>query len=127
MFNFKKPEPEVQVVYKVIEVKSPRSTQAWTKEIKDAVATLQSHPGFVAITDRLALQRQMLENKCSHERQQDLQLMAYLQAGVFWLSYIQDLVAGVTKVPRGIPQDAFDEELEAFKQLDAQIERIGME
>jgi len=36
---------KVEVRYKVIEVKAPRSAQAWTKETKDAVGTLAHHPG----------------------------------------------------------------------------------
>jgi len=101
--------------------------QAWTKEIKDAVGTLSSHPGFIALTDRLSLQKQMLENKCAREFHKDLRESDYLQAGVFWLSFLQDQVAKATRLAQPAPVDAFDEEMEAFKQIDASIERIGME
>jgi hypothetical protein len=116
-----------KVVYKVVEVKSPRSSQAWSKEIKDAISTLSSHPGFVALTDRLNLQRQMLESKLSREFHKDLREIDYLQAGVFWLGYIQDLVAKATNLIPSAPVDAMQEEMEAFKLLDSQIERIGIE
>jgi hypothetical protein len=121
------PPIRVQTVYKVVEIKAPRISQAWTKEIKDTVGTLSSHPGFIAITDRLNLQRQMLENKCSHEFHKDLREADYLQAGVFWLGYVQDLVAKATKLAPSAPVDPFDEEMAAFKEIDRQIERIGME
>jgi len=121
------PPIRTQTIYKVIEVKAPRITSAWTKEIKEAVGTLSSHPGFIAIADRLSLQKQMLESKCSHEYHKDLREADYLQAGVFWLGYVQDLVAKATRLAPSAPVDAMDEELEAFKLLDAQIERIGME
>lgn len=117
--------PEVQ--YKVVEVRAPRITQAWTKEIKEAVGTLSSHPGFIALMDRMALQRQMLEHKCSHEFHKDTREVDYLQAGVFWLGYAQELVAKATKLQPSAPMDAFQEELDAFKELDSKIERIGME
>lgn len=124
-------EPEVkvvkEVVYKVVEVKTPRTAQRWTKEIKDAVATLPSHPGFNAILDRLALQKQMLEHKCATEFHKDLRENDYLQAGVFWLGYAQRLIDEATQLPRSAPVDAYDEEMEAFKAIDSQIERIGME
>lgn len=123
----KKPEVVHETVYKVIEVKAPRSSQAWTKEIKEAVGTLSSHPGFIAIVDRLNLQKQMLENKCSHEFHKDLREADYLQAGVFWLGYVQDLVNKSTKLYSSSPVDPYQEELEAFKEIDSQIERIGME
>lgn len=121
------PPVRKEVIYKVIEVKGPRTATRWTKEIKDAISTLPSHPGFVAVMDRLALQKQMLEHKCSHEYHKDLREADYLQAGVFWLGYAQDLVNQATKLVTSTPVDAYDEELEAFKKLDAQIERIGME
>lgn len=122
-------QPQVveKVVYKVIEIRGPRVAQKWSKDIKDAVSTLAAHPGFVAITDRIALHRQMLEHKCSHEFHKDLRESDYLQAGVFWLGYIDRLIAESTKAPRSVAVDAYDEELEAFKELDARIERIGME
>ncbi len=118
---------KVEVRYKVIEVKAPRSAQAWTKETKDAVGTLAHHPGFIALIDRLNLQKQMLESKCSKEFHKDLREADYLQAGVFWLGYVQELVMKATKLSAPAPTDAFDEELEAFKLIDSQIERIGME
>jgi hypothetical protein len=123
------PEPlsEPVVKYQVIQLKAPRTPTRWSQPIKDAVATLPSHPGFNALMERIALQKQMLEHKCSHEFHKDLREADYLQAGVFWLEYAQRLVEESTKVPHAIPTDAFDEELEAFQKLDAQIERIGME
>jgi hypothetical protein len=121
------PPIRVQTIYKVVEVRAPRSNQPWTKEIKDAIATLPSHPGFIALIDRLNLQKQMLENKCSREFHKDQRETDYLQAGVFWLGYLQDLVAKATKLMPPAPADAYAEELEAFKQIDAQIERIGMD
>ncbi len=76
---------------------------------------------------RLNLQKQMLESKCSKEFHKDLREADYLQAGVFWLGYVQELVTKATKLSAATPTDAFDEELEAFKLIDSQIERIGME
>src|SRR5712691_9205562 len=128
---FMPPAPAVvyvdKPVYKVIEVKAPRSNQAWTKDIKEAIGTLSSHPGFIAIVDRLNLQKQMLEHKCAHEYRKDLREGDYLQAGVFWFGYVQDLVNKATKLSPSSAVDPFQEELEAFKEIDNQIERIGME
>ena len=128
---FAPPAPEVvhidRPVLKIVEIKAPRTAVKWTKEIKEAVTTLSSHPGFIALMDRLTLQKQMLVHKCATEFHKDPREMDYQQAGVFWLGYIQQLIDEATKLPRAVPVDAYDEELEAFKQLDAQIERIGMD
>lgn len=129
MLKFKFLEPKVVYVdrYKVVEVKAPRTAQTWTKEVKDAIGTLPSHPGFIALMDRLSLQRDMLKTRCATEYHKEQRETDYLQAGVFWLGYLQDMINQATKLARSAPVDAMQEELEAFKQLDSQIERIGTE
>jgi hypothetical protein len=130
MFDwFKKPKPQVieKIIYKVVEVKTPRMSGPWTKDTKAAVATLPSHPGFVALQERVDLQRQMLMHKCSTEFHKDLRESDYLQAGVFWLGYLQRLLDEATQMPRRVEVDAYEEEMEAFRKLDAQLERIGMD
>jgi hypothetical protein len=123
MFWNKKP----QIVYKVVEVKAPRKSQAWTKETKDAIGTLAHHPGFIALVERLDLQRQLLKEKCATQFHKDLMELAFNQAGVFWLGFMQDTISKATQVGPRTPVDPFEEELEGFKQLDAQIERVGMD
>jgi hypothetical protein len=122
------PQVKLQVVpvptYKVIEIR-PHQVQAWSKELKDAIKTLSSHPGFVAILDRLALQKQLLANKASLEFHKDIRELDYLQAGIFWLGYIQTLLDKVTEVPRQPQRDIMQEELEAFQEIDRQLERVG--
>jgi len=122
-----KVEPQVVEVIKVVEVKSPRITSSWDKDTRDAVSTLQSHPGWVAIQERLSLQRQMLENKLAHEFHKELRSIDYIQAGIFWLGYIQDQIAKASERPTNRVQDPMKEELDAFRAIDAQIERVGME
>lgn len=119
--------PVVETVYKVVEVKAPRLTQSWDKDTKDAVATLQAHPGWVAIQDRLSLQKQMLENKLAHEFHKDIRSIDYIQAGVFWLGYIQDQIAKAAERPANRVVDPLQEELNAFRAIDSQIERVGMD
>jgi hypothetical protein len=118
---------EPQVVYRVVEVKAPRLTQSWDKDTRDAVATLQAHPGWVAIQDRLSLQKQMLENKLAHEFHKDIRSIDYIQAGIFWLSYINEQIAKASERPANRAVDPLQEELNAFRAIDSQIERVGME
>ena len=111
-------------VYKVVQVKSI-PVQPWSKEIRDAVRTLPSHPGFTAITERLALQRQLLEAKAANEFHKELREADFIQSGIYWLNYVQYLIDKETEVKQRIPRDAMAEELEAFKEIDAAIERVG--
>lgn len=128
---FKPPVPEVievdKIVYKIIDVKGPRIAVKWDKEIKAAVATLQSHPGFLAILDRLALQKAMLETKNNGEFHKELREVDHLQSGIFWLGFVQQLIHKASEMPLPGPRDAMAEELEAFRELDAKIERVGMD
>lgn len=120
-------EPTQVVSFKVVEVPAGRTPQKWTKEVRDSVATLNYHPGFLAILDRLALQKALVNSKLHGEYRKDLRENDWLQSGSFWLGYLQTLMDQATLVPRAPERDAMEEELEAFKQIDAQIERIGME
>jgi hypothetical protein len=124
---FKRFFSEPQVIYKVVEVSGPRVVRKWDKETKASVHTLQSHPGFIAILDRLALQRQLLESRNNKEFKKDLREADFLQSGVFWLGYVQELVNKAVDLPLAHPVDAMQEELEAFRELDAKIERVGMD
>lgn len=128
---FAPPVPEVvyvdQPVYRVVEVPAGRTPRKWTKETRDSVATLMHHPGFLALVERLALQRSMLESKLAREYRKDLRENDWLQAGVFWLDYISTVMDQATATPRTAQRDAMEEELEAFKAIDATIERIGMD
>jgi hypothetical protein len=117
--------PEVQ--YKIVEVKAPRNAQKWSKETKDAVSTLQYHPGFIAVMERFELHRQMLISKLATEFHKDQREADYIQAGVYWLGYGQALVSGAGAAPTRSVVDPMQEELEAFRAIDETIERIGME
>lgn len=120
------PPERVEVpVYKVVQVKTLPPQQR-TPELKEAIKTLPAHPGFQAILDQLALQRQFLESKSCNEFHKDLRESDFIQSGIYWLNYIQAFIDQQTQVPRTLERSAFDEELDAFKKIDAQIERVGM-
>lgn len=114
-----------KIVYKVVEVKD-RPIQEWDKETKDAISTLPAHPGFLAVMNRLSLQRQMLNTKLSASYHKELREVDFLQSGLYWLNYIQNTVEQATKVRNAPKQlDAYDEEREAFERINAAIERVG--
>lgn len=129
---FAPPTPQVveveKIVYKIIEVQSPRTPARWSKETKEAVASLSFHPGFRALQELRGLHKAVIEDKLKHQSQDDVKAYHQLQAGIFWLEWdaMQVQRAGVVlnKPPE---QDAYESELEAFKQIDAKIERVGME
>lgn len=119
-------EVPVEVIkYKIVEVKERKNIE-WDKNTKDAVATLTSHPGFIALMDKLALQRQSLQSRNNTQVKKDLREADWLQAGIHWLGYVAEFVDKNTNLkvqPRQM--DAYEEELRAFQEIDAQIERVG--
>jgi hypothetical protein len=114
-------------ILQIVERRGHNKPEKWSNEIKQAVSTLQSHPGFIAVLDRIALQREMLEHKNNTQFKKDLREADFIQAGIIWLGYLQQLVDSAVALPQASYRSAYDEELEAHRQLDAQIERVGMD
>lgn len=115
-----------RIIYKIVEVKAPRPAYTWDQNTRDAVSTLSAHPGFIAITDRLALTKAQLESTNNRSVKKDLREADFLQAGIFWSGWLQEQVEKATT--RGSSRkfvDPYDEELAAFRELDARIERVG--
>jgi hypothetical protein len=114
-----------RVVYKIIEVPSPKTQMRWDKETKDSVAMLAHHPGFTALTERLTLQRAVLISELSRSTNADKDV--YLKAGIFWTEWLENIVSLATRKGSSKAFDPLQEELDAFREIDSQIERVGMD
>ena len=112
--------------YRVVELSTPRANAPNQAVEADAIATLASHPGFVALQRRLGLFNQSLRTKLISERHTDLASVNFLQAGVYWSGWLDEELKRATTKFTQPHHKVFDEELEAFKALDAQLERVGM-
>jgi len=116
-----------RVVYKIVEVKAPRPTYRWDKNTQDAVSTLVAHPGFVALIERLGVTKAQLETKNNTQWKKDLREADFLQSGIFWCNWLKEQVdKAAFKGSQPTYVDPMAEELAAFKELDARIERVGM-
>jgi hypothetical protein len=116
-----------KVIYKLVEVKAPLQRVQWDNNTREAITTLAAHPGFVALQQRLMLQKAQLETTLTRSVHKDLRAIDYLQAGIFWSNWLQDQIEKATvKGSSRQVNDAYDEELRAFQAIDAQIERVGM-
>jgi hypothetical protein len=114
-----------KVVYRIIELPQARTHSGWTKETKESVATLVAHPGFVALMDKLKLQKATLANHLTSTYHKDLRQVDHLQAGVFWLTWVEAVVMKATTNGSPAYITPEQEELEAFKAIDATITRLG--
>jgi|SRR5271157_6507087 len=111
-------------VYKIVEVKAPKTQLRWDNSTRESISTLQSHPGFIALTDKLALCRAQLETKNNRVYKKDLREADFLQTGIFWCSWLQEQVEQSTHLGSQKTFDAMDEELKAFQEINSQIERV---
>jgi len=117
-----------RVVYKIVEIKAPRPTFRWDENTQDAVSTLTAHPGFIALTERLAITKAQLESKNNTQWKKDLREADFIQAGIYWSGWLLEQVSKATL--KGSSRkyiDPLQEEQEAFEKLNAQIERVGMD
>lgn len=119
--------PSVVVKYQVVELDEPRGSEAEDEAMKESIATLTAHPGFLHLVKKLGRQRAYLRSKLDFEKHSDLREVDFLQAGVFWCNWLNTEIkrATIKVAPRKL--DAMEEELKAFQEIDNQIERIGME
>lgn len=123
---FKKPEVVVKEVYKIVELAIPRSLQSVDSNLRESILTLQAHPGFVYLLNKLAYQNAALRTKLCGERHSSIDDVAFLQAGVYWSNWLANELKMATAKVAERQLDPMAEELKAFQALDSQLERVGM-
>jgi len=123
------PEFVPYIKYKIVEVDSPRTPLEGgeTEEMQASIATLAYHPGFQYLLKRLALQNAALKSKLTYERHKTLDEVNFFQAGVYWSGWLLTELKRTTVKVVSRKIDPVDEELAAFKAIDSQLERVGMD
>lgn len=61
-------------------------------EDEESIRSLAVHPGFVALMNRLKLQRSVLQTALDTKKHSDIRVVDDLQAGLKWLDYLQSEV-----------------------------------
>ena len=61
-------------------------------EDEDSIRALAVHPGFVALMNRLKLQRAVLQTTLDTKKHSDIRVVDDLQNGLKWLDYLQNEV-----------------------------------
>jgi hypothetical protein len=92
-----------------------------------AIMTLATNPGFLALVRRFRFAGEALKNKLNFERQASMDDVAFLQAGIYWCRWLDNEINREVLKTKRVVVDAEAEEVEAFRKIDAQLERIGME
>jgi Mg2+ and Co2+ transporter CorA len=80
--------PKAQFVF--IEV--PKGAAHPSQDAAESISTLQYHTGFVALMDRLDVQRYALETSLKRSKHETIEEVYFLQAGILWLDYLRQTV-----------------------------------
>jgi hypothetical protein len=122
-----KPVVEIKEVvkYRIVEVPKERTTLQGGKEIAEQIQTLASHPGFLALLNKLEYANYSLSTKLKHERLETIEQYYFLQAGIYWSNWLKTEMQRATVKLAPAVSDAMQEEMAAFREIDATIERVG--
>lgn len=80
--------------WNVVEVEKP--VPVLDGSDNEAIALLKSHPGMIALLNRLRLQRVVLENQLTTTRQKDIHDANYLLARITGLRYVESQIREAT-------------------------------
>lgn len=112
--------------YKVVEVEKPRNyTTLEGDELRQSLHSLLAHPGFLYLRDRLRSQRALLQGRLEEQRPQRLEDVTFLQQGLFWTRWLSAEVDRLTQAPQKPVLDPVEQELQAFRELDNMLTRVG--
>jgi len=105
--------------YLVVEVEKPRPSAQLDPELATSVASLQHHPGFQWILNKLSLQRAMLATTLQQQRQETMADVEFLKSGIAWTGWLEDQLRLATSFGKrqSVPQEALDYEQQAFEQV----------
>lgn len=115
---------EGPVRYKIVELFKPRTRLGGGAEVRESVASLAAHPGFLWLIGQLDAQNSMLRTKLVADRHKELKDVEFLQSGIYWSQWLQDMINRATMKLSRAQSDATVEETEAFNQLQSAIEKI---
>ena len=117
---FQKSRPEKD--WLIVEVEKPRAIPPLSEEVAESVATLQSHPGFQYLLQKLRLQRSGLVSSLSHQRHSSLADIEFLQSGIAWTGWLEEQLQKSVGFRAQKPQEIFPSEREAFQEAQRFIE-----
>lgn len=112
--------------YRVIEVDKERQIPLLEgDELRNALVSLQAHPGFIYLVGRLRAQRNGLEARLKGTKFEKLEDITFIQGGIFWTNWLSHEVDRLTEAPvqDELPPSVFEDKL--FREIDSLLERVG--
>lgn len=121
LFGFFRPKIE----YRVVEVAAPRTVGEFNKDAASAIATLQGHPGFQYLLQKLRWQNAALVSAIKTRRQGSVRDFEFLQSGIAWTGWLEEQLQRAigyreqVEVPAEAP---YESERQAFEDIQKFIE-----
>lgn len=112
---------EVQLV----EVEKGGRLPELTAEMKESLKSLQYHSGHNYLMQRLRYHKALLQKNLNEGLQLDEVQLRYLQAGLYWVGWLESEIKTLTQTPSSKPQPATPVEQEEFERLQAHLELVG--
>ncbi len=110
----------------IVEVSTPRRLAEPDEAEREAIISLQAHPGFQFLLQKLAFQRHLLESVLLTQRQENLKDVEFLQSGINWLRWLQGQIEAEIKFKkRRVLQPPSVSEKAALEQVMDQFEVVG--
>lgn len=112
----------------IVEVEKPREIPDLNDESRDAVLSLQHHPGFQYLLARLKVQRHALQARLQKDRHSTMKDVEFLQSGVFWTDWLQAQISReVFKTSGPRTADPVPSEQELIERVLGQLDIVGRE
>ena len=111
--------------YKIIEVERPRTAPSEVPELREGLKALGANPYFIWLLGRLKAQRNFLETRLKESRFDKIEDVSFVQSGLFWTGWLEREVERLTVAPPRPELTPEEQEIEAFRQIDALLERVG--
>ena len=122
MFDFLKP----RTILKVVEIEKPKPSLKLTADMAESVISLQYHPGFLFLLDKLRAQKSLLVSTLVNERQAKLEDSEFLKSGIHWLDWLDQQISQATKLQKRQAETQPEPEMaDAFQQIQEQLQLVG--
>lgn len=91
---------------------------------REALASLEGHPGITALINKLRLQRQYLEAQLVKDRHETLRDADILQLGIYWTRFVESQIEQAIGTTKYKTRPMVEDEIEEFKRARSAIESV---
>jgi len=111
----------------LVEVEKGGKLPELTADLKESLKALQYNTGHNYLLQRLKYHKALLQKNLNEGLQLDEVQLRYLQAGLYWVGWLENEIKTLTQAPSSTPRPAAPIEQEEFERLQAHLELVGKE